>query len=76
MDEACVGGAQETSRRAGPGLLRIPLPEPHQAQHVLDQHHEEEHRGDAAEQQPYEVGVALGVARGSSEPANSNIGAL
>src|SRR5512132_4589597 len=43
---------------------------PHRAQHVLEQHLEEEYGGDAAEQQAHEIGVAKFIAEAKGVPSD------
>ena len=49
---------------------------PDDAQHVLEQHLEEEHGGDAAEQQAHEVGVPVFVAEADSVLVGDEVGSV
>ena len=44
--------------------------EPGDAEDVLEQHQEEEYRGDAPEQQMHRIGLAVGIARAQPEPGD------
>src|SRR5512134_1295664 len=60
-------------RTKPPAVILIPAcsrSESRHAQYVLEQHLEEEHGGDAAEQQPHEIGISGVVAEADGMPGD------